>query len=333
MKYPELMTLLLAYLIQLPTPAIATDVEKGHFVSIISENDIYAPKAQDRHYSNGLRIAVGATPANHSWLRIPGKLFSINNNSQHEFSLGHNIYTPEFYLATQLQANDRPYAGWLYGEWLTTQHRPGLEKSLALNIGVVGPWALGEEIQKLNHSIIDDPKPRGWSHQLRNEPALLLRYRQSWFTPISQGDSLSTDLVTRAGINLGNVFTDAAAGLALRLGNHLPEADIPMRVQPGLSGNSSRITIRPGRFDWMIYAEAEGRFVARNIFLDGNTFSDSHSVDRKALVGDLGTGLLLGFGQFRHPLFLSFSLTWRSREFQQQRGTNNTGSAQIGILY
>jgi lipid A 3-O-deacylase len=40
-----------------------------------------------------------------------------------------------------------------------------------------------------------------------------------------------------------------------------------------------------GGFGWCLFASFEGRAVARNIFLDGNTFTDSHSIDKKTFVG------------------------------------------------
>lgn len=37
----------------------------------------------------------------------------------------------------------------------------------------------------------------------------------------------------------------------------------------------------PPEWEAYVFAGAEGRGVASNIFLDGNTFEDSHTVDRE----------------------------------------------------
>jgi hypothetical protein len=168
---------------------------------------------------------------------------------------------------------------------------------------------------------------------LRNEPVLLVRYRRSWFIPLLETSRLQAGLIQRAGINLGNAFTDAALGTAIRIGNYQPDQDIPLRIQPGLSGSASYFAVRKDRIDWMLFAEAQGRAVARNIFLDGNTFADSHSVTKRRFVPDLATGMAIGFGQFSTPVFLTFSLVWRGREFDLQQGSNSFGSAMIGIQY
>jgi lipid A 3-O-deacylase len=323
-------TLLSAY------PAISICQSPDYF-TIISENDIYVPKGQDRHYTNGLRLSFGLKNDNdHAWYRFIDR-FSIKSHQPEtrsfEFAIGHNMYTPQFFLSPVLQSNDRPYAGWIYGELSTTINKPGVEDGIAINFGIVGPAALGEEVQKLNHSITGDPKPQGWKFQLRNEPAILIRYRRSWFTPLIESEEIKTDLITRTGLSLGNVFTNASAGFALRMGNYLPERELPLRIQPGMSGNKAMAPIRKDRFDWMLFAEIQGRGVSHNIFLDGNTFTDSHSVTKRNLVWDAGGGLVLGFGHFKYPVYLSFSYVLRDREYTLQQGRNNFGSALIGVQY
>lgn len=54
--------------------------------------------------------------------------------------------------------------------------------------------------------------------------------------------------------------------------------------------------------------------MARNIFLDGNTFQDSHSVDKEIYVADLQLGVAFHFKDMR----LAFSQIFRTREFDTQ---------------
>jgi lipid A 3-O-deacylase len=91
--------------------------------------------------------------------------------------------------------------------------------------------------------------------------------------------------------------------------------------------------LRKDRFDWMLFAEIQARGVAQNIFLDGNTFTDSHSVRKRNFVWDAGGGIILGFGHFKSPVFLSFSFVLRDREFTFQQGRNNFGWVLVGVQY
>lgn len=316
---------------------VQSDQNRPQYYSVIAENDIYAPDGQDRHYTNGIRIAHSLQQKNaDGWFIWPDyfSLFDSNPQSrQFEIAFGQNIYTPEYFLTSNPVPEDRPYAGWIYGELSVSSHQPGMIEDIAVNLGIVGPVALAEQGQKLIHKLVDDPKPGGWDNQLHNEPTLLIRYSRSWFLTLFELDSLKSDLIPRTGFNLGNAFTDAGIGTVFRIGNYLPEQDVPLRIQPGLSGSNSYIPIRKQEFDWMWFAEIQGRAVAQNIFLDGNTFVDSMSVKKRPFVHDLATGVVLGFGQSSLPVYFSFNVVWRGREFELQQDQDSFGSIMIGIQY
>lgn len=309
------------------------------FLAAISENDNYVPRRerQDRHYTNGNALAWGFPRGAHpAWLDRFGRLAPLAGGGGAEYGLllGQNLYTPEAFAAPEFAAGDRPFAGWLYAEASVRAHAPGVEESLAASLGVVGPAALGEQSQKLTHTVTGDRAPRGWSGQLPDEPALLLRYRRSWFAPlVDAGGGLAVDLVSRAGAAVGNVLVEAGAGAALRLGSFLPERDLPLRLQPGLSGNSARFDARPGRTDWFVFAGWQGRAVLRNMFLDGGAFRDGPSVDRKPLVWDGTAGVAFTFGALSRPAMLTFGLVRRGKEFEGQTGLDTFGSAQLAVQF
>ena len=307
------------------------------FLTLISENDNYVPARQDRHYTNGLYLSYGF-PGGYqaTWLNWLGNLAPLRDRAEqreYNIAIGQNLYTPEAFTSPEAIPGDRPFAGWLYGELSVTTHSSGAEEHLAVNIGVVGPAAQGRRTQQLLHDISGDLEPQGWHNQLENEPALLLRYRRSWFTAVVENRPVNMDLVTRAGLTAGNVITEAGAGALLRVGSTLFERDIPQHLQPGLSGNSTRFDIRTGQFDWFVFAGVQGRIIAHNIFLDGNTFEDSLSVGSKTLGWDASAGISLSLGQLTHPVMFSFSFIWRGEEFDGQDGKDKFGSAQLSIQF
>ena len=77
--------------------------------------------------------------------------------------------------------------------------------------------------------------------------------------------------------------------------------------------------------EWGIFAfgTAEGRLVAYNIFLDGNTYCDSHSVDSKAFVADFTYGVALTTDD---RCQFSYANAFRSREFDGQDHWSRFGS-------
>jgi hypothetical protein len=123
------------------------------------------------------------------------------------------------------------------------------------------------------------------------------------------------------------VFTYGAAGFTLRLGSDLDKDFGPPRIRPSLPGGAC---FRPEKgFTWYLFAGLEGRAVLRNIFLDGNTFSDSHSVDKKPFVGDLQAGLAVQWGRFR----FSYTEIFRSKEFEEQESADVFGSLSLSYHF
>jgi hypothetical protein len=106
--------LLIAFLL-ITYPVVSVSQDPG-YISIISENDIYVPKGQDRHYTNGLRLSFGLENDKvNPWYRFIDRFSTKSDLSEirsYEFAIGHNIYTPEFfYYLTYKQMTDPMQAG------------------------------------------------------------------------------------------------------------------------------------------------------------------------------------------------------------------------------
>lgn len=124
------------------------------FWSLQLENDLFG-SGDDQFYSHGTEISYfrpGEPPA---WLATVARdlpFFELGETQAVQFSLGHKIYTPEDKQATVLLPDDRPYVGWLFGNAELLSRFATTSSSQASNLvgvtlGVVGPAALGEEIQ------------------------------------------------------------------------------------------------------------------------------------------------------------------------------------------
>jgi lipid A 3-O-deacylase len=69
--------------------------------------------------------------------------------------------------------------------------------------------------------------------------------------------------------------------------------------------------------------------VARDIFLDGNTWRDSRSVDREPLVGDASLGAVLVLPWVR----LTYTHTFRSKEYEGQRDRAQLGAVSLSFRF
>ena len=304
------------------------------FWSLQLENDLFG-SGDDRFYSHGTEISYLRPGSPPSWLATVAKqlpFFELGDAQAVQFSLGHKIYTPEDTQATDLIPDDRPYAGWLFGnaELLSrfaTTPTSQASNVVGVSVGVVGPAALGKEIQNGWHDLIGVPRSRGWNNQLRNELGVNLNYSRRWqfFEPAPLATEF--EVAPHLTASLGNVFTYAGTGLMFRWGRGLRNDYAPPNIRPGFPGIPFiRPSNKPG---WYFFAGAEGRAVARNIFLDGNTFVDSHSVDKKTLVADVQFGVAYHWSGVR----LALSNVWRSPEFDGQQENTQFGSINLSFAF
>lgn len=297
-------------------PARADFLDACESFSILIENDVFV--GTDRHYTNGFRAsclsAEGKLPAYGEWLGRNLPILAENGAKRIGFAVGQNMYTPEDISIATPQPADRPWAGWLYGEVsIVSETRERLD-SAALSVGVIGPWSGAEWTQKRWHEMIRAQNPKGWDNQLDNEPAVNLTLDRQWrYLALPNLLGLNADVTPHVGGALGNVFTHAAAGATFRFGKDLvDDFGGPPRIRPSLPG-AAHFTPHDG-FGWYVFAGAEGRAVARNIFLDGNTFGAGPSVDRKIFVGDVQIGAALIFSRVR----LTYTTVFRTKEFRGQ---------------
>ena len=305
-------------------------------VSFTWENDTFLDyfgfDYVDRHYSQGFQLQVwlpdnelkegrkwGSLGSQIGWNLFGewGKFGMDVERTRGGWSVGQKIYTPEVLAVgtgfvsvgptgDQLQVNDRPYAGFLSfdAHWERRGRVRGIptKDQVVWTLGIVGPAALGEEAQTWWHGIFDGVAPEGWRFQLDNEVVANLKGERQWLFRFGSRAGWKWDLMPSVGAEVGTVITSLNLGLETRLGF-------------GEVGLFNLPSMKPGR-DWgaYFYASARGRVVGRDIFLDGNTFSDSHSVEREVLRGEVSAGVGLRFRAFEGRV----GWVRRSIEFEQQ---------------
>src|SRR6056297_1196997 len=309
------------------------------------ENDIFA--GEDKNYTNGLKLTWSspiyqAYPPEawpHRWLyplirKLPfeGSEKTRNNIT---YSVGQNIYTPEDIEEEDLIENDRPYAGITYGSIGFHNRTQKYMDTLELYLGMVGPHSYAEESQEVIHALFDDKEPKGWDNQLDNEPVIGIVYSHKKKI-IESGivKNFGYDCVLNTGGGLGNAMTFYNLGITFRLGWNMPNdfGNFPIRPASAFNGafaeRDPRMTPEKD-FGIHLFCSVDGKAVLRDIFLDGNTFSDSHSVDKKPVVADYMTGLGIIMGKVK----LSMAYVIRTESFEEQDGSQKFGSINMSISY
>lgn len=309
----------------LPPP----EPERGILV-LEYENDLFA--GEDRYYTSGVR-ASWITPS----ARVPGLLrhagemvpfFLGQGDIRASWSIGQNMYTPREIDEPVPDPDQRPYAGWLYVSGGLAEETGDRLDRLQLTLGMIGPASLAEQTQKTIHEFLGSPVPQGWDHQLGNELTLMVTYERQWRSRISTADQgPRIDLTPHWGGTLGTPFTLVNTGLTLRAGWDLPDDYGPPRIQPGLPG--SGLFVPRSQWGWYLFAGVDARAMAWNVFLDGNTWRDSPSVDRYVFVADAQIGAVLSLGRAR----LAYTHVFRTPEFKNQVGQEDFGALSLSWIF
>ncbi|MGM0453542.1 MAG: lipid A deacylase LpxR family protein [Thermodesulfobacteriota bacterium] len=311
------------------------------------ENDFFF--GDDREFTSGLKLTWSRAgmkrfpkdARSHRWLYPVVHFLGFEGEPDSDkilginLSVGQNIYTPENIESKELIENERPYAGISYVELGYHQRYGNYMDTIGFYGGIVGPHSYGEQFQSAFHELVNGIDPKGWDNQLENEPIIGVVYeiKKRVITP-SSFTGIGYDMILNTGGGIGNAQTYYNIGAMARWGWHLPNdfGTFPMRpasyFNPVLDVQPTRHETAD-RFGLHLFLSANTRAVIRNIFLDGNTFQDSHSVSKKPVVSSFMGGVGIISGRFK----TSLSYVYQTESFKQQKDPQAFGSFNISYAY
>jgi len=291
---------------------------KGATLSVLEENDVFRT---DQQYTQGLKISlVSADDRVPKWTkRLPvyNREGYTRNFGLH---LGQQVYSPDDTQTTQYIPDDRPYAGWLYLGLSLERRDKRKADLLELDLGMVGPSSLAEPTQTRWHTIINVPLPHGWDHQLSDEPGLSLTLLRRWKEIHRPYGRCHLQFFPHLGATVGNILTQVNGGGSVRFG--LVPDDFGSVVGGPLVTQYGGRWPKEGKWGWQVFAGADGRFVGRNIFLDGNTIHSSPDISKKTFVSEVTYGVAVQYRRFE----LAFTQFVRSPEYRGRDVQHEFGS-------
>lgn len=322
--------------------------EKPWTFNLYFENDLFDDT--DLNYTNGLRLSWVSQDLStfaeehdqaYSWINsINQWLEPLHPGDMHQsahrnlvVSAGQMMFTPEDRYRTTVDPDDRPYAGWLYGGLGYQMRRGDKLNTVEINVGIVGPSSLAQQSQDFVHETRNIEVFHGWDNQLENELGVQLIFeRKRRFSLWSQAGegALAADVIPHWGGSIGNVASYVNAGAEFRFGYRLADDFGVSTIRPG-GENITPGQGEPYRRPLQLYGfiAFDTRLVGNNIFLDGNTFETSHSVNKKLGVADVAIGVAMVHRRWR----VSYSQVFRSKEFETQRKSQGYGSLSISYSY
>jgi hypothetical protein len=315
--------------------ADAQETNRWRFRQFQVDNDLFHfpyTHVGDRFYTSGIRVAFGkgvfepadAADALPIWLR-PVRRRCAHCVIYPNFSVGHQMYTPEDLENPLPQPGDRPWAAWLYtsfGGAIDTSDKS--RHDIEFQIGITGDAAGGEFGQKFWHEFTGSPEPRGWDNQLGPDLGINAFYDFQHIWKLSPESSrMDWDFVPSVKAAVGTMKTDVGVGGMFRVGRNI--TDFPyVPLQPSSRPNLTKLP----NLEVYGFIGADVRAVAYNYLLEGSLFSDEpFTVRPKRYVWDLTFGVTARFKRYN----ISYAIVRRSEEFERTAGIES-GVHKFGSL-
>lgn len=288
-----------------------------HEFGFKSDNDAYLFYGQDQYYTNGLFLYYRHAPDQQ---RL-SKLEKIT----YEISAGQKMFNPKSGSVGAKEDQDRPFAAYLYGGGsVSLFYKKERVLKTTLELGVIGPEALGEETQKILHQIVGFYEINGWQYQIKNELAANLQIAYSQLLHRTKNNKIEFSFGGYG--DLGTIYNGAGLSLVFRYGlmNQLFNTSY---TQSAISHNSK--TDKLVKKEFFFYARPQLSYVAYDATVQGSLFNHDSPVTfgTKNLVFAQQAGLTYSTPHFT----LDYSLIFKSREIKSMAKAHQYGS--ISIFY
>jgi hypothetical protein len=294
---------------------VTNSVPQEWSVSARFDNDSFG--GTDRYYTDGVALSLTQTGPN--WLDPLADWLPWGQGRRTVgYDLSQLMFTPDNLSLHNPDPKDRPYAGILAAGLSLHVEQGNSYNGLKFVTGVIGPDSLADKTQEEVHRQVGSTIPQGWNQQLKNEPIMDLYYEyRHKFQLAGERDHWSVEGLPFGGAWLGNMLTQAAIGGVVRAGYNMPNDFGPTLVRGMGEMPPPRRSEKPeSNADWgfSVYGGGVANLVLRDITLDGNTFVDSRSVDKKLFVPAEAVGICVGNRRFQ----TSFTYVFWGKEFDSQ---------------
>jgi len=328
------MKTLIIIVLLLFTPLSYANDEELDFLGFTFENDYFA--TDDGLYSNGLILSWGYNELSSlegdtlpSWISYlaqksyltsePDKTYSVTYRFAHLIQTAIDVSTKE------LVPEDAPYVGLFAWNAQLSAYDDVSSDQLSLSLGLVGPLSGGKRAQSAVHQSIGSKAPQGWDNQIDNELVFRLQAQRLWRIYDHPLDIGEFDLITGLNGGVGNLRSDIGAGIGLRWGKALAANFSSASAFPFQKINS----VNASAHGWYFFVNTSAFYVANDIFMNGNTFQESHSVSLIHQQFGISAGIMVNLYHWN----IVYTLFRKSDEYQGQNEPSRYGSITVSYNF
>ncbi len=283
-------------------------------LGFVSDNDAYLGIKQDRYYTNGLTI----------FLRQVVKE-SKGNATKRIWSTfaGQKIYNARSGQTVAIEDVDRPFAAYLFGggsfHWLQPSEN---SIKVSVEVGTIGPTALGEEAQTLLHKTVGFYEIEGWEFQVNDEFGINATVNLHYF--IFRNAQKKLDLSLPLKIDVGNTFTGLQSGILFRTGSLNPFYHSVATNSTVSTGVEKEVTDQELYF----FAKPSLSYIVYDATIQGGLFQKNKGpviFKPRPFVFSQEIGVTYSKNRWA----LSFALIFESKRLDRAEKSEQYGSAQV----
>ena len=220
MKFTKFFTLWITFI-----SSLYADVSTYSF-----END--AIFKTDKYYTNSISYSWLSNKDTNNKELYNNTLYNIINNlslqkertnQSIQFAFEHFIFTPDDTQETEKIPDDIPYAGVAMFSISVYRWEEDYFHEFGLSLSLIGPSALGEQMQNSLHKVIGANSAKGWDNQLSDSLGIGIRYSYAdkSYQKYFQNNS-KVELTNQISFNLGTSIRDVLVGTTFRYGYNMP---------------------------------------------------------------------------------------------------------------
>ena len=288
-------------------------INRNSYFRFHYDNDFFTKS--DEYYSQGITLDYVA-PAVKKFVLT--KLLWQPFTTMPQYGISFNLfgYTPTSIASDNILYGDRPFNANISLKTFLIQSDEVKHQQVAaaLSIGVMGPAALGYEIQNNIHKWLKNPLPHGWQYQVRND--IILNYELNY----------EKQLLSVANNFLLNATAAAKAGTLndqLSTGFNFMAGRFNKRFAP--------LSSKKRKAEYYFYAQSRINGIAYDASMQGGLFNrknpyivSSNDITRITFQAD--AGIIVNFKK----LYLSYTQSFLTKEFRTGQ-YHRWGGISVGI--
>jgi len=226
-------------------------------------------------------------------------------NVQSGVSINLFAYTPASIQSDSILYGDRPFDANISLKTFSTQVDPIRHRQLstAFSLGVMGPAALGNEIQTNIHRWLKNPLPHGWQYQVKND--IIINYQLNYEKQLwAIANNFLLNATTEA--RLGTLNDKLASGFNFMAGR--------------FNKRSMPVSYEKRKAEYYFYAQSRINLIGYDASLQGGVFNRNSpytiaASELSRINFQADAGVIVNFKK----IYLSYTQSFLTKEFNGGR--------------